>query len=278
MQKPLFAFEQFAIAKNLLRWTILIVPVAIVIGSLVALFLWLLEWATQTRWENMWLIFLLPVAGLFIFFLYQVLGKNAAAGNNLIIDEIYTPASGIPTRMAPLILITTVVTHLFGGSAGREGTAVQIGGSIADRFSRWYNLQQDDKRILLMAGMAAGFGAVFGTPITGAIFALEVLAVGRIKYDALVPCLIASVVADITCTKWGAHHTHYIMQSIESTDRLISFFPVDVWMLVKVIGAGAIFGLVSFLFVRLTTRYSHVYFKHSLVFVSFIIKTHLLIP
>ncbi len=266
MQKPLFAFEQFAIAKNLLRWTILIVPVAIVIGSLVALFLWLLEWATQTRWENMWLIFLLPVAGLFIFFLYQVLGKNAAAGNNLIIDEIYTPASGIPTRMAPLILITTVVTHLFGGSAGREGTAVQIGGSIADRFSRWYNLQQDDKRILLMAGMAAGFGAVFGTPITGAIFALEVLAVGRIKYDALVPCLIASVVADITCTKWGAHHTHYIMQSIESTDRLISFFPVDVWMLVKVIGAGAIFGLVSFLFVRLTQVIkitSNTYIKHT---------------
>src|SRR5690606_19648452 len=140
---------------NLIRWTLLVLPLAIVVGAIVALFLWLLEWATQTRWENIWLIYFLPLAGIFIFYLYKLWGKNSEKGNNLIMDEIHEPGGGVPSRMAPLVLISTVVTHLFGGSAGREGTAVQIGGSMADFFARRFGLKPEDRKILLMSGMAA---------------------------------------------------------------------------------------------------------------------------
>ncbi|HTC01540.1 MAG TPA: chloride channel protein, partial [Ferruginibacter sp.] len=199
MKKIKYSLEQFNIAKELLRWTLLIFPVSISVGALVAFFLWLLDIATKTRWQNMWLIFLLPLAGIFISWLYNKFGKDSAAGNNLVIDEIHKPGGGVPIKMTPLILFTTVITHLFGGSAGREGTAVQMGGSIASLFAKWFKLVDEHKSILLMCGMAAGFAAVFGTPVTGTIFALEVLAIGRIKYDALIPCLIASIIAHITC-------------------------------------------------------------------------------
>ncbi|HYF69058.1 MAG TPA: voltage-gated chloride channel family protein [Ohtaekwangia sp.] len=251
MQKVRNSLEQFSIARQLLYWTVLIVPVSIVIGLLVALFLWLLEWATTTRWSNMWLIFLLPLAGVVITLLYRFAGKNADAGNNLIMDEIHKPGGGVPFRMTPLILFTTVLTHLFGGSAGREGTAVQMGGSISSLFAKWYKLKQEDKRILLMCGMAAGFSAVFGTPITGALFALEVLTIGRIKYDALVPCLIASVIADITCTTVGVPHTHYSIPFSGTGEQLLSFFPFDLVLLLKVIGSGVAFGVAAFLFSKL---------------------------
>jgi H+/Cl- antiporter ClcA len=251
MQKIKYSLEQFSIAKHLLYWTVLILPVAVVVGLFVALFLWLLEWATATRWSNLWLIFLLPIAGIIIAALYRLAGKNADAGNNLIIDEIHKPGGGIPARMAPLILFTTVITHLFGGSAGREGTAVQMGGSISSLFSKWYKLKHEDKRILLMCGMAAGFGAVFGTPITGAIFALEVLAIGRIKYEALLPCLIASIIADVTCSSVGIPHTHYSIQFSDTGNHLFSFVSFDILLLIKVIGAGIAFGLAGFMFAEL---------------------------
>jgi len=251
MDKFRYSFEQVKIAQHLLYWTLLIVPISIVTGSLVALFLWLLDIATATRWQHLWLIFLLPLAGLFITFLYKKYGKNADAGNNLIMDEIHKPGGGIPTRMAPLVLFATIITHLFGGSAGREGTAVQMGGSIASLFSKWYQLKHRDKRILLMCGMAAGFGAVFGTPIAGAVFAMEVLAIGRIKYDALIPCFIASVLADITCAAYGIHHTHYsiaFIHKIQNTAPSLPYLTFDFLLLLKVIIAGAAFGLAGYLF------------------------------
>lgn len=253
MYKIKNSFEQFRIASHLIRWTLLVLPVAVAVGAMVALFLWLLEWATHTRWENMWLIFLLPLAGILIYALYRFWGKNAEAGNNLIMDEIHKPGGGIPFRMGPLVLLTTVITHLFGGSAGREGTAVQMGGSMAAFLAKKLGLKYEDKRILLMSGMAAGFGAVFGTPVTGAIFALEVLAIGRIKYDALIPCLIASLIADITCSSFPIHHAHYAI-TFSATDAL-NIFPYisfDLILLAKVIGASILFGLGSFMFAELS--------------------------
>lgn len=252
MNKFRYSFEQVKIARHLLYWTLLIVPVSLVTGSLVALFLWLLDLATAARWQNLWLIFLLPAAGLLITFLYKSIGKNSDAGNNLIMDEIHKPGGGIPTRMTPLVLFSTIITHLFGGSAGREGTAVQMGGSISSLFSKWYKLKHRDKRILLMCGMAAGFGAVFGTPIAGAVFAMEVLAIGRIKYDALIPCFIASVFADITCSAYGIHHTHYSISFIRDTKQWMPFISFDLWLLSKVIAAGVAFGLAGYLFAELT--------------------------
>jgi H+/Cl- antiporter ClcA len=255
MKTPKCAFEQLRIARHLIRWSLLVLPVSVAVGAMVALFLWLLESATQIRQANIWLIGLLPLAGVSIYWLYRRYGKNTEAGNNLIMDEIHEPGGGIPFRMAPLVLVTTVITHLFGGSAGREGTAVQMGGSVADYFAKKFGLKHEDKRILLMAGMAAGFGAVFGTPVTGAIFALEVLAVGRIKYDALMPCLIASLVADITCTSFPIHHTHYsIGYSAKEAMGAVSFISFDVVLLLKVLLAGACFGLASYAFAELSHR------------------------
>lgn len=252
MQNPRYSFEQVKIATHLLYWTALIIPLSIAVGSLVALFLWIMEIAAATRWAHLWLIFFLPLAGVLITFLYKQYGKNADAGNNLIMDEIHKPGGGIPTRMTPLVLISTVITHLFGGSAGREGTAVQMGGSLASFFSNLYKLKEKDKRILLMCGMAAGFGAVFGTPVTGAIFALEVLAIGRIKYDALIPCFIASVLADIVCAAYGIHHTHYKIIFISRLMHWFSFQTFDFALLFKVIVAGVAFGLAGFVFAELS--------------------------
>ena len=251
MEQKKYSFDQFEILKHLLRWTLLVLPVAVTIGSLVALFLRLLDLATCYRWEHLWLLFLLPLAGVGITAVYRRYGKDSERGNNLIIDEIHEPGGGVPGRLTPLILVSTVITHLFGGSAGREGTAVQMGGSISALFSRWYKLENGDRMILLMCGISAGFGAVFGTPVAGTIFALEVLTIGSIKYDASVPCLIAATLADITCGAYGIHHTHYSIQHLISSVQLIPFISFDFLMLVKVILASVLFGLAAFFFAEL---------------------------
>lgn len=244
-------FEYFPILSFLLKWTVLVIPVSVTAGSLVALFLWLLDKAINFRWDHPWLLFYLPAGGVLIYILYKYLGKNSEAGNNLIMEEIYEPGGGVPVQMAPLVLLTTIITHLFGGSAGREGTAVQMGGSIAQFFAKKFSLAKEDVKILLTTGIAAGFGAVFGTPVAGAIFALEVLALGRIKHDALMPCFIASVLADITCAAWGIHHTQYHINFIEGGRTFFNFIHFDFLLLVKVIIAGILFGLTGYFFAEI---------------------------
>ena len=247
-----------SVLSHLSRWTLLVIPIGVVIGSAVALFLWLLDLATNTRQQNPWLLWLLPLAGIGIVLLYKKLGRNSDKGNNLLLDEIHEPGGGIPFRMAPLVLFGTVITHLFGGSAGREGTAVQMGGSIANLFGKWFRLGNGDMSIILTAGIAAGFGAVFGTPLAGAIFALEVLAIGNMKYDALLPCLIAGLAGDVTCTLWGIHHTQYhILFAPGGLPLFKGILHVDLLLLVKVIAAGIAFGLAGLLFAETTHRLKH---------------------
>lgn len=246
---PKLSFEHYLIFKQLLRWTVVVIPVAIVIGSLVAFFLWLLGWAIHYRFAHPWLLFLLPFAGVLIHFMYQFTGRSAEKGNNLIMEEIHQPGGGVPWQMAPVVLITTVITHLFGGSAGREGTAVQIGGSMAGLIGKWLKLGQAEVKLILTAGVAAGFGAVFGTPLTGAFFALEVLSIGQVKYDALFPALIASLVADVTVSAWGVHHTAYHIEILAKTPYLWSdHINLNLLLLLKVIFASALFGLTSYVF------------------------------
>ncbi|MFW6327710.1 MAG: voltage-gated chloride channel family protein [Bacteroidota bacterium] len=246
------SFDQLKILKYVFKWFLLTIPVALVTGSLVALFLFLLEKATHLRWNNEWLIYLLPVAGVLIVALYRFKGKNSEAGNNLVMDEIHKPGGGIPARMAPFVLFTSVATHLFGGSAGREGTAIQIGGSMAHWIGKIFKLSQPDFRILLIAGMAAGFGGVFGTPVAGTIFALEVMAIGRIRYDALLPAFFASVMSHIVCSAYGTTHTHYQIDFHESVANATSFFQFDLYLLFWVMFAGIFFGLASFSFSELS--------------------------
>lgn len=229
----------------------LVIPVAVITGLIVAFFLSLLDFAIASRWNNTWLIYLLPLSGVVITVLYQSYGKGTEAGNNLIIYEIHDSSDeGVPLRMTPLIIFTTVFTHLFGGSAGREGTAVQIGGSISSYFSRKIKVSKSDNKVILMAGIAAGFGAVFGTPVAGAVFAFEVLSVGRIKYDALLPCLFAALLADLVCTACGISHTQYHV-SYKETDSWLNL-PLNVSLFMKVIVSSIAFGLVALLFVQVS--------------------------
>ena len=250
--------EHVALGRYAAKWVLIGVPVGAVIGSAVAGFLWLLEAATEVRFRTdlpsgiPWLLFLLPVGGVGVGLLYHYFGKGVEGGNNLIMEQIHKPGGGVPARMAPLVLIGTVLTHLFGGSAGREGTAVQMGGSIAGTVGRALRLDAADTATLLMAGIAAGFGAVFGTPLTGALFALEVLAIGVVDYGAIVPCLIAGVAGDYFTRVWGIHHTAYHIGAMVQSQG-VGRVPGLSWLLLgKVAVASVAFGLASVVFAELT--------------------------
>ena len=198
-----------AAGRVLGQWLALgaLVGVACGIGS--AVFLFLLEEATAFRTGHEAIVFALPIAGLAIGWLYEKYGEPIQAGNNLVIDTIHDDGPELPLRMAPMVLIGTVLTHLFGGSAGREGTAVQIGASLADAIAHRLRVAPAIRRQLLAAGVAGGFGSVFGTPIAGAVFGLELVVLGRIEYAALVPALVASLVGDLVTRALGIGHTHY---------------------------------------------------------------------
>jgi H+/Cl- antiporter ClcA len=243
--------ELYLYIKQLLRWTVLILPIALLIGSAVALFLWLLSAAIHFRFTHSWLLFLLPLAGLLIHLNYKSAGRAAERGNNLILEQIYVQEGRIPPIMAPVIFITTIITHLFGGSAGREGTAVQIGGSMAALYAKWLKLTGIDMRMLLTAGVAAGFGAVFGTPLTGAIFALEVVTLGRIRYDAWWPALVGGIAGDLAVKLWQVAHVHYQIDAVVSTGFALPHYRDTLLLAAKVIVSSAAFGLASLLFIRM---------------------------
>lgn len=234
---------------HLLRGGLLAVPVAVAAGSASAFFLWALDAVTRLHWQHPRLLWLLPVAGVVVGWLYHRLGKGSDKGNNLLIDEIHEPGGGVPARMAPLVLFGTLATHLCGGSAGREGTAVQMGGSLAGWFARLLRLGHENRRLMLLCGIAAGFGSVFGTPLTGAIFAMEVLVIGRLQYDALLPVLVAGIVGDATCSAWGVHHTVYHLDAALVAGASAS---LQASLLAKAALAGIAFGWAGSLFSRLT--------------------------
>lgn len=219
---------------QLCRWFFISAIIGVLIGAAAAFFLVSLEWAGGYRESNRWIILLLPFGGLAIGYCYERWGKKVEAGNNLLIETIHKPQARIPLRMLPMVYLGTIVTHLFGGSAGREGTALQMAGSIADQFSRPFKLEAADRSVLIIAAIAGGFSAVFGTPLAGAVFALEVFFVGKVSYRALFPALCTALIADLCARLLNASHTHYTVGNIPELNFI---------NLLYVIISGVAFGL-----------------------------------
>ena len=219
-------------------------------GSASAALLVSLDWVTERRLENPWLISVLPLAGFAIGWTYRWFGRRrggrAIRGTDLIIEEIHRPtATAIPLPMAPLVFFGTLVTHAFGGSAGREGTAVQMAASIGDRVAsrlapRSEAIPGHERRLLLMASLAAGFGSVFGVPFAGAVFGLEAPRRGRVRWAAIFPCCVASEVGHLTTMGLGVRHAHYLSGPMPH-------FSFEV--LIGVILAGVAFGALARAFV-----------------------------
>lgn len=238
----------FRSAPRHVRLLALAAMVGVLAGASSAAFLKTLEWVTDVRVDHGWLLFLLPLGGLAMGLAYHHLGGRSSGGSVLIIDEIHDPADWVPRRMAPLVFAGTVVTHLLGGSAGREGTAIQMSGSLTDSLSRLLHLQRDDRRILLIAAVGGGFGAVFGVPFAGCVFAFEVQDSTVRRYDAIAPALVASLVGDWLVRALGVVHTP--LPDMNSID-------VSVGLAGKVAIAGIAFGLTSVAFIHLTHSVKH---------------------
>jgi len=235
-----------------LKWLLVSTLLGGIIGSASALFLATLNWATNYREQHFWIIAFLPVAGILIGLAYHYWGSSVVKGNNLLIEELQSPKKVIPIVMAPLIFAGTIITHLFGGSAGREGTAVQIGGAFADQFTKLFNLKARDRKVILICGISAGFASVFGTPLAGAVFGLEVFVVGSLTYGSILPSFLTAIIADYACKAWGVGHTHYSISSIpemNSVNLLLS------------LGAGILFGLTARSFSALNHGLSKLFSK-----------------
>lgn len=232
--------------KKTLRWILLIVLISSLSGSASALFLYTLDLVTSYRVAQPQLIWLLPLAGFSIGLLYYYYGRSASKGNNLLLEQFHTPQERIPFRMAPMVYIGTLVSHLVGASVGREGTAVQMGGAIADQFKSIFKLADTDRKILIVIGISAGFASVFGTPLAACIFAIEVFHLKKIEYKYILYSIPAAYLAHYICLAWGIHHSVYSIPYIPTLSLMNIFWCVN---------AGIIFGLVAYAF----SKSSHIF-------------------
>lgn len=196
-----------------LKWIIFAIIVGAIVGLCGTAFYFALSLVTVLRTQNTWLIFLLPLGGLGIVAMYRFLHNEKDTGTNLVISAIHSDDE-LPLRMAPLIFVSTLITHLFGGSAGREGAALQMGGSIGNALGKLFHFDDKDKHVMIMCGMSAAFSALFGTPMAAAILPMEMVSVGVMYYIALVPCVISSLVAHGIAYSFGVSNEMFIIRSI----------------------------------------------------------------
>lgn len=227
-----------AYVMTLLKWLLFSIFVGTVVGLIGSLFHMAIEAATELRGEFPWLLYCIPAAGLLIVAAYHVTGMSDDKGTEYIIGAV-REGRLLRIRTAPLIFFGTVLTHLTGGSAGREGAALQLGGSISNYMGRLVHLNEKDDRIITMCGMAAGFSALFGTPLAAAVMAMEVVSVGVMYYSAIVPCVLSALIAQVVSGYMGIAPTAFSVGNIPALSPLL---------LVKLVAFGALCALVSILF------------------------------
>ncbi|WP_294156264.1 chloride channel protein [uncultured Clostridium sp.] len=230
---------QFNIA-TFFKWIIIAVMTGLVGGTVGSMFHLSVEFATKTRYEYPWILYLLPFGGLIIVFLYKE-GMNEDPGTNLVINSIRTDGK-VPFLMAPLIFIGTVITHLLGGSAGREGAALQLGGSIGSKIGNFIGLDEKDMHLVTLCGMSGVFAALFGTPLTATLFSMEVISVGIIYYSAFIPCIVSSLTAYAVSIYFGLEPVRF---------DLIVIPEVSLSNIIKVIILGSLCAVVSIIFCQL---------------------------
>lgn len=205
---------------SLLKWTVFAVVVGFVVGLVGAGFHMAIDYGTELRMEHPWILYLLPVVGLLIVLSYRVTGMGDDLGTEYIIRAA-RDGKNLRIRTAPLIVISTVLTHFAGGSAGREGAALQLGGCISNWLGRVVHLDKKDERIITMCGMAAGFSALFGTPLAASVMAMEVVSVGVMYYSAIVPCVLASIIAQTVAGAVGVMPTAFTVSGVPEVTPLV---------------------------------------------------------
>lgn len=238
--------------RYFIKWSALALVIGSVAGAAGTIFSMGVSWATGFRLSHPSMLFFLPVSGLLIVWMYHSFHEERNRGTNMVIDAIssnerVTPATG------PLIFFSTILTHLGGGSSGREGAALQLGGSIGNSFGEWFKLDERDKKIAIMCGMSAVFSALFGTPVAAAIFSLEVVSIGVLYYAALVPCVFSSFLAVGIARAAGLEGEHFPVEMIPVLD-------------LKAVGLLVLLGIlcaaVSILFCVLLHTAEHAYRKY----------------
>lgn len=238
--------------RYFIKWSVLALVIGSVAGAAGTIFSMGVSWATGFRLSHPSMLFFLPVSGLLIVWMYHTFHEEGNRGTNMVIDAIssnerVTPATG------PLIFFSTILTHLGGGSSGREGAALQLGGSIGSSFGEWFKLDDRDKKIAVMCGMSAVFSALFGTPVAAAIFSLEVVSIGVLYYAALVPCVFSSFLAVGIARTAGLEGEHFPVEMIPVLD-------------LKAVGLLVLLGIlcaaVSILFCVLLHTAEHTYRKY----------------
>lgn len=205
---------------TLFKWVLWGSVIGVLVGSASALLINTNDFLTEVREDNSFLIYFLPIGGLIIGYIYMYYGKGSRKGNDLIIGHVHHAQSKIPLRMGPIVFICTFITHLFGGSTGREGAAIQMGASISEGVNRLFKVDKIDKRILIISGISGGFGSAFGAPVAGTIFGMEAIVIGKTKYEALIPCFVASFVGHFTATLVGIEHEHFVIHNLPTINTM----------------------------------------------------------
>lgn len=232
------------------RWLFFGIIIGAVVGMVGVFFHFGIEFATEYRLKHAWILWFLPIGGALIALLYRLAGMEKDRGTNFVLVAIRSSEEKISIKTAPLIFFSTIITHLFGGSSGREGAALQLGGSIASKIGRMLHLDKKDRIIFIMSGMSAAFSALFGTPITSVIFSMEVITVGIMHYSAIVPCMSAAIMGANIASYFGVSPTAFQLYGIPE---------ISVIFMMKVLLLSVLCALLSILFCTFMKKISGFY-------------------